>query len=1094
MAIYFPGRVGMKYVALTPQFRYDYGLAGGQVGAAIWINPDDVSFNQEILAASNYNPNYLNSSVVQFVVRLEAGGVLIVIHAMNVFGFCTVRRSLPGAVVAGQWQQITVVCLASNDMRVFIDGVEMSYAFSRSEVGLPLSGGGDVLFGTYYRDSGWPRGPDPAPHTMYSAYIRTITGDQTNADLAKRFTTEVGTWFQGGLACGGFWHAGLVQADADELAESLAGGTSPLFYPHFFRNSTFSHGLLMAPPLVGEDAMMDYDPIAPESPESPGDSPAFDIISPFAQKTVPVVGDPGVLSWMEGPGIIEPCEPYIDGPGPAVPTVPKLCLPFGLPRAEIYENPGNPADLLPIVYGSFRRGGLAAGPGPIPATLIDRGEDDLGPWVYCAAFHPVLSIDVVYVDNVAVVPSTDYGWNLSDNFQNRGTIATITFPTQPLGRVTWRGLGIYDRTGTTLMENCLDQVVHLLTTWGNFTLAEDFDLTALAEATSAVTRLGYKTAFVVFSEAVTQDWLTEMLFNVMGYWRVNGREQMEFHVDDGYSTLAASDLAAEVLAARDCLDGDDGVSFTLDRQNLVNDLTALYIYSYTVNEATSLLSGLTDRASIDAYGEMKKSVVLRGLRRIDNVRTWAAILLMRQSARRRVEGGLLAFTLLGGRFAHLTIGDLITLSWPYGPRLGEGVPYEGEVLRVANLTIDPSRGGAMAILAVDLGMRMIGGAAAIPDLPALPSDPSPEETPEPTFPNISPIGSPPPGPAPSPPPSPPPPSPPGPTAPPAPLITGFPGNPTARTSATFTFTDGEAGVSYVAQLDGGGFVPVTSPVTYDGLSVGSHSFGVKAQNASGLLSPATTFAWTIDTLVHDAPTRFAWSTVPPYQFKTTEVAMGVRLRALDAADAVATDYTGSAVLTLALDGPGDPAEYSVVKVYVSNPLSSSMTLFGTNTTPPFVNGICSGIFLVLAGPDDVQAHLVATDGAVVGSSNTFGISQIAPPPPPTPGPGVDPSPEGAPPYDLVLSTTNEALDSGTFICYLPGTTISIHLFIAAQSGTTRHDIGRHIQINGGQDGDAIIVAAPAGNNIVTVTVIVPFTAVTSPTFTHRYPAGTWTVV
>src|SRR6185503_17405642 len=219
---------------------------------------------------------------------------------------------------------------------------------------------------------------------------------------------------------------------------------------------------------------------------------------------------------MEGPWVSEPCFPEIEGPGPPIPHHPKLCLPFGLPTAGIYLNPGNLGDLLPIVYGDFRVGGLR---GPVPATLIDRGDPAVdppeGPFVYCGAWHPVVSVEKVYIGDVEQVfsldtddPNASIVVSLSNNFQNQGPICTITFlpdaanrmlspAGQPIQAVSWRGRGAFGADGLTVMENAIDQFVHLLTTYGSFALDQDFDLAALAEATAAVESLGYKTAFVV---------------------------------------------------------------------------------------------------------------------------------------------------------------------------------------------------------------------------------------------------------------------------------------------------------------------------------------------------------------------------------------------------------------------------------------------------------------------------------------------------------------------------------------------------------------------------------------------------------------------
>jgi len=80
--------------------------------------------------------------------------------------------------------------------------------------------------------------------------------------------------------------------------------------------------------------------------------------------------------------------------------------------------------------------------------------------------------------------------------------------------------------------------------------------------------------------------------------------------------------------------------------------------------------------------------------------------------------------------------------------------------------------------------------------------------------------------------------------PPAPRLTGSPTDPTTATTATFAFTDSEAGVGYECELDDD-WAPCTSPRTYSGLDTGRHGFAVRALDAAGNRSRATTFSWTI---------------------------------------------------------------------------------------------------------------------------------------------------------------------------------------------------------------------------------------------------------
>lgn len=696
MALSFPGTVGLQYNAPTPEFRFDavtedtypVGVAGGQWGLSLWVRPSDVSQTQELFVVADGGV-YPAFYAVYFVLRLEGGvgaGTVTVIMQSTLFAFCIVRRSVPGALVNDVWQHIGVIFESNGGpAHIYIDGVETAYAFERDETLLAPVGGSYIMLGSTYR--GLSSG------TFLAAGIRTIAGDPGNADPAKQFTTTPGDFYTGDMQAVGLWHAGVFTPSPDEFIPMLADGYSPLFLQHRFEGSTATHGLLMYLPLIGEEATEEADPMT-------GGVPVLTIGT-------------GTLTWTDGPGIVEPCDTDEPGPGVPIPARPKLCLPFGMPRAEIYRNPGDGAAILPVVYGDFREGGIR---GPIPAILIDQGEDNEGPWVYCAAFHPVLSLDAVYIDDV--VQTTGFVAATSNNFQNQGTIATITFDVQPQGEVSWRGQGAMASDGT-VIENAIDQVVHLLTTFGNFDEEDDFEATSLAEARATVDTMGYLTAFVVRNEQVTQDWLTEMLFNVMGYWRVNGREQVEMHVDDG-SAPGAGEVTAFLIASRDCLDGDDGIAWTIDRLAIVNDLAANFGWCYSRQVASFRATGLTDALSVEAYGPMVKEITLIGLRRLIDVVNWSAVLLTRQSARTRVEGGLIQLTVFGHRVAHVTIGDLIAVSWPYGPTREQGHPYMNEICRVVDVVLDASRGGAVTLTAVDLGVYLTGpdGARVLDAWPA----------------------------------------------------------------------------------------------------------------------------------------------------------------------------------------------------------------------------------------------------------------------------------------------------------------------------------------------------------------------------------------
>ncbi len=80
--------------------------------------------------------------------------------------------------------------------------------------------------------------------------------------------------------------------------------------------------------------------------------------------------------------------------------------------------------------------------------------------------------------------------------------------------------------------------------------------------------------------------------------------------------------------------------------------------------------------------------------------------------------------------------------------------------------------------------------------------------------------------------------------PPVVAITGTPTNPSASSTATFTFTVSEG--SPTCKLDAGAFVACASGVAYPGLADGSHTFTVQASDALGNTGSAT-YTWVVDT-------------------------------------------------------------------------------------------------------------------------------------------------------------------------------------------------------------------------------------------------------
>ena len=117
------------------------------------------------------------------------------------------------------------------------------------------------------------------------------------------------------------------------------------------------------------------------------------------------------------------------------------------------------------------------------------------------------------------------------------------------------------------------------------------------------------------------------------------------------------------------------------------------------------------------------------------------------------------------------------------------------------------------------------------------------------------------------------------TPPPTPAISSAPANPSNSSSPSFGFTDGESGVGFQCQLDGGAFVSCGSPKTYSGLADGPHSFNVKAVDPAGNQSGLSGQTWTIDTLaptitLGTKPVDPTNDTTPDFAFSANETISG----------------------------------------------------------------------------------------------------------------------------------------------------------------------------------------------------------------------------
>ena len=111
--------------------------------------------------------------------------------------------------------------------------------------------------------------------------------------------------------------------------------------------------------------------------------------------------------------------------------------------------------------------------------------------------------------------------------------------------------------------------------------------------------------------------------------------------------------------------------------------------------------------------------------------------------------------------------------------------------------------------------------------------------------------------------------------PPETTITGQPQSITTDTAASFSFTASESGSTFACKLDSGSWGNCASPSSYSGLSVGQHTFSVRASDGAGNtdLTPAT-YSWTVQAAADETPPETAITSQPASATTATAASFG----------------------------------------------------------------------------------------------------------------------------------------------------------------------------------------------------------------------------
>jgi large repetitive protein len=222
------------------------------------------------------------------------------------------------------------------------------------------------------------------------------------------------------------------------------------------------------------------------------------------------------------------------------------------------------------------------------------------------------------------------------------------------------------------------------------------------------------------------------------------------------------------------------------------------------------------------------------------------------------------------------------------------------------------------------------------------------------------------------------------TAPPAPSLTAKPVNPANQTNASFSFTDGEAGVGYLCRIDAAPFTQCSSPKSFSGLEEGAHTFSVEARDAAGNTSSSASYSWVIDTTpppapkITSSPSNPTTSTSAQFAFTDAESGVGFQCKldaGIFAACSSPASYgnlgAGAHTFTLrATDAAGNTSKTTTYSWTINASSGMPFTITGNVPSPLYPGSAPQTIPLRITNPNSVPIYVTALTATVQATGAT----------------------------------------------------------------------------------------------------------------------------
>ncbi|MBV8080793.1 MAG: PASTA domain-containing protein, partial [Actinobacteria bacterium] len=207
------------------------------------------------------------------------------------------------------------------------------------------------------------------------------------------------------------------------------------------------------------------------------------------------------------------------------------------------------------------------------------------------------------------------------------------------------------------------------------------------------------------------------------------------------------------------------------------------------------------------------------------------------------------------------------------------------------------------------------------------------------------------------------------TAPAAPTITSGPASSTTSTNASLVFQASDptdTNLTFQCDLDGGGYSTCVSPMSYVSVSLGIHTFSVKATDQAGNVGPAGTYQWTVGATGGGGGS----GSVPPH-LVSENPDDGSTVSSVGPTVSVTFDRTVNITNAKLTDPSGNVTN-------LANATASTWT-FSYSATAPGLYIVTATISDGVNSPIDVETHWTIWTAPSSSSGSSSGSTSVPPP-------------------------------------------------------------------------------------------------------------------